>query len=105
MAFQLRTAGILPLLAVGFIGTIATDAKAADASRWDNDQRSAARLIAARPLLHHGRLEFRAAIQIRLEPGWKTYWRYPGDSGVPPTFDFSASDNVKSVRVAYPAPI
>ena len=39
----------------------------------------------------------RAGIEIRLAPGWKTYWRYPGDSGVPPRFDFSGSRNVKSV--------
>ena len=36
--------------------------------------------------------------------GWKTYWRYPGDSGVPPALDFSKSQNVKRVTVLYPAP-
>src|SRR5262249_29648678 len=36
--------------------------------------------------------------------GWKTYWRYPGDSGVPPRFDFAGSQNVKSVEVVWPAP-
>jgi DsbC/DsbD-like thiol-disulfide interchange protein len=46
----------------------------------------------------------RAGVEIRLEPGWHTYWRYPGDSGVPPTFDFSGSENVKSVSVLWPAP-
>jgi DsbC/DsbD-like thiol-disulfide interchange protein len=39
-----------------------------------------------------------------LAPGWHTYWRYPGDSGVPPQFDFKASTNVKEVRVLWPAP-
>ena len=34
-------------------------------------------------------------MEIRLAPGWKTYWRYPGDSGVPPRFEFDASDNVE----------
>jgi DsbC/DsbD-like thiol-disulfide interchange protein len=46
----------------------------------------------------------RAGIEIRLDPGWKTYWRYPGDSGVPPTFDFAGSENVKSATVLWPAP-
>jgi DsbC/DsbD-like thiol-disulfide interchange protein len=41
---------------------------------------------------------------MKLLPGWHTYWRYPGDSGVPPRFDFSGSDNVRSVKVLYPAP-
>ena len=46
----------------------------------------------------------RAGIEIRLDPGWKTYWRYPGDSGVPPTLDFAGSENVKSVTTLWPAP-
>ncbi len=45
-----------------------------------------------------------AGVEIRLSPGWKTYWRYPGDSGVPPSFDFAKSENVKSVTVQWPAP-
>ena len=47
----------------------------------------------------------RAGVEIKLKPGWKTYWRYPGDSGVPPVFDFAASENVKAVTVLYPAPM
>lgn len=46
-----------------------------------------------------------AALDIRLAPGWKTYWRAPGDAGIPPTFDWSASRNVRSVAIAWPAPI
>src|SRR6266542_1702588 len=46
----------------------------------------------------------RAGIEIRLDPGWKTYWRYPGDSGVPPRFGFTRSENVASVSVLWPAP-
>lgn len=45
-----------------------------------------------------------AGIQIRLDEGWKTYWRSPGDSGVPPSFDWSGSSNLKSAEVLYPAP-
>jgi DsbC/DsbD-like thiol-disulfide interchange protein len=43
-------------------------------------------------------------VAFQLEPGWKTYWRTPGDSGVPPRFDFSRSDNVDAVTVLWPAP-
>jgi DsbC/DsbD-like thiol-disulfide interchange protein len=46
----------------------------------------------------------RAAIEIKLDPGWQTYWRDPGDSGAPPNFDFSGSENVKTVNVLWPAP-
>jgi DsbC/DsbD-like thiol-disulfide interchange protein len=90
------------ILAVNLVVTVAVSrpALAADASAWDGDQRAAVRLIAGaqRGAVH------RAGIEIRLAPGWKTYWRYPGDSGIPPRFDFSGSKNVKSVTVRYPAP-
>ena len=43
-------------------------------------------------------------IAFQLQPGWKTYWRTPGDSGVPPRFDFSKSDNVEAVTMLWPAP-
>src|SRR4029079_14379020 len=45
-----------------------------------------------------------ARVQIKAEPGWKTYWRTPGDSGVPPSFDWSGSKNLKKAQVLYPAP-
>src|SRR5258708_12715202 len=44
-------------------------------------------------------------IAFQLEPGWKTYWRTPGDSGVPPRFDFSKSENIEAVTVLWPAPM
>ncbi|MFD0988382.1 protein-disulfide reductase DsbD domain-containing protein [Methyloligella solikamskensis] len=45
-----------------------------------------------------------AGIEIRMEPGWKTYWKSPGDTGVPPYFDWSGSENLKSAEILYPAP-
>lgn len=80
----------------------ATPADAADASMWDGDARSAMRLVAGSA--GADRAALRAGIELRLGNGWKTYWRYPGDSGVPPRFDFSKSTNVKSVTVRWPAP-
>ena len=43
-------------------------------------------------------------LQIDLKPGWKTYWRDPGDAGVPPTLDVSASSNIASAELSFPAP-
>ena len=90
------------ILAVNLVVTVAVSrpALSGDASAWDGDQRAAVRLIAG---AQRGTIR-RAGIEIRLAPGWKTYWRYPGDSGIPPRFDFSHSKNVKSVTVRYPAP-
>lgn len=44
------------------------------------------------------------AIEFRLDPGWKTYWRNPGDSGLPPVFDWSGSDNLGELVLHWPAP-
>src|SRR5205823_10965599 len=78
-------------------------AAADDVSRWEGDARSSARLIAgSQPVA--GTPPLRAGIEIKLKPGWHTYWRYPGDAGVPPQFDFKDSRNVKSIDVLWPAP-
>jgi len=45
-----------------------------------------------------------AGVQLRMDDGWKTYWRSPGDSGVPPQFDWSGSTNLKEAKVLYSAP-
>lgn len=46
----------------------------------------------------------RGALEINLKPGWKTYWVDPGDAGVPPSIDVSASSNVVSAEMSFPAP-
>ncbi len=47
---------------------------------------------------------FLGGVEVVLSPGWKTYWRYPGDAGIPPRFDWSGSENVAKVDVLFPAP-
>jgi DsbC/DsbD-like thiol-disulfide interchange protein len=78
--------------------------RAQDASAWDRQPHAETRLIAGAAVKTADAGYLRAGLELRLDPGWKTYWREPGDSGVPPTFDFSGSDNVKSVSVDWPAP-
>lgn len=45
-----------------------------------------------------------AGFRFNLAAGWKTYWRSPGDAGIPPSFDWSGSENLKSVRLIWPTP-
>ncbi|MGF6861098.1 DsbC/DsbD-like thiol-disulfide interchange protein [Rhodobacteraceae bacterium MBR-64] len=45
-----------------------------------------------------------AALRVDLAPGWKTYWRSPGDGGIPPLFDWSGSRNLQDVAVHWPSP-
>jgi len=44
------------------------------------------------------------ALRVRLAPGWKTYWRAPGEAGIPPRFDWTGSDNIKAVAFHWPTP-
>lgn len=45
-----------------------------------------------------------AAFALSLDAGWKTYWRAPGDSGIPPQFDWSGSTNLAAVKLYWPRP-
>lgn len=85
-------------IAFGAIHALAAE----DVTLWDGDARSGVRTIAGtRPA---GAAYLRAGAEIRLKEGWHTYWRYPGDAGVPPQFSFAGSHNVKQVDVSWPAP-
>jgi DsbC/DsbD-like thiol-disulfide interchange protein len=68
-------------------------------SLWSAATHSRLRLVST------GDRESPAAIEIAMNPGFKTYWRHPGDSGVPPVFDFSASENLAGAEVLFPSPI
>lgn len=95
---QLRAAAISACISAC---VVASTAAAQDASPWATETNSAVRLIAG-PRTGTVLL---GGLAFKLQPGWKTYWRSPGDSGVPPRFDFSASDNVEAVTVLWPAPM
>ena len=43
-------------------------------------------------------------VEIALQPGWKTYWRSPGDAGFPPQIEIAESENVAAAALAYPVP-
>lgn len=93
---------IVTLAVVGFGAVL--PARAQDASAWQKEAHAAARLLAGTVVSASGAKFLHAGIEIRLDVGWKTYWRYPGDTGAPPTFDFAGSENLKSARVEFPAP-
>jgi len=106
-SFLARRAASLPAaLAIGvFLGIASGGAFAAPVgeSPWAGQTDSKVRLVSGM-ITQGGSTAPYTAIQLRMDPGWKTYWRNPGDSGVPPTFDWSGSKNLKSAEVLYPAP-
>jgi DsbC/DsbD-like thiol-disulfide interchange protein len=80
--------------------SVTLEARAEDASPWQRSDHAAVRLLAG----SRSGSVLLGGIAMQIQQGWKTYWRNPGDSGVPPRFDFSKSDNVEAVTVLWPAP-
>lgn len=90
------TAGLLAVLFAG--GPLR-----AEEPVWTGDARLAVRLLAASVATGStGQVE--AGLAFRVAPGWYTYWRAPGDAGIPPLLDWSGSTNVARVEIAWPAP-
>jgi len=75
----------------------------ASSSPWVASTSSKARLVSGTVDVD-GAPMLLAGVQLRMNPGWKTYWKNPGDSGVPPTFDWTGSKNLKHAELLYPAP-
>ncbi|MCZ6589203.1 MAG: protein-disulfide reductase DsbD family protein [Alphaproteobacteria bacterium] len=93
--------GLLALIAVGFLPQMAHGEEAASA--WEKGPKAEVRLIAATTAV--GELEaIPLGIEVKLQPGWKTYWRSPGDAGIPPQVDFTGSSNVASTEFRWPVP-
>jgi DsbC/DsbD-like thiol-disulfide interchange protein len=97
MTILSRLVTFLPILT---LLAVPPGASAQEASAWAQGHASRVRLLggggAAGGLL--------AGVQIELDAGFKTYWRTPGEAGLPPAFDWSTSVNVESAEVLWPAP-
>lgn len=92
--------GFFRLLAAASLSGITRGAAAGPASPWTRGYKSRARLLAgAGP---DG--SWLAGIEIALDGGFKTYWRHPGESGLPPAFDWAGSANLSRAEVLWPAP-
>lgn len=75
----------------------------AAASDWERTEHSAVRLVAAVTAVGD-ESSIPLGLQFELTPGWKIYWRSPGDAGFPPQVDWSGSENLASTEVSWPAP-
>lgn len=95
----LRMLGSVAALAV----LAAAPAAADTASPWDRTEQTAVRLVSA-VTATGGSETLSLGLQFRMEPGWKVYWRSPGSGGLPPTIDWSGSENAGEARILWPAP-
>jgi DsbC/DsbD-like thiol-disulfide interchange protein len=74
------------------------------ASPWVTEQASRSRMIAGR-IAGSGDSRIYAGLEIELDDGWKTYWRNPGSSGVPPRIELEGSENLAKAELLFPAPL
>ena len=98
LPFPLLAAILLPVLALAPLAT----ASARD-NGWVHLDYSQVRLVSAQRGVGAG-ARVRLGLQIRMRPGFKTYWRSPGDAGIPPRLDWSGSSNLARAQVRWPAP-
>lgn len=93
------------LLSVYFLfvsATLATIVSSNAAStQWQDIGGGQARMIA---VLAPDTGKISGVVEIKLNPGWKTYWRSPGDSGIPPQLSFDGSKGYQHDTVHLPAP-
>lgn len=97
MASMFRAASVAFFCVLSFAAAVAQPVKPATSSQGFH---SRARLIGGGQQGEH----WLAGVEIILDQGFKTYWRNPGDSGLPPRFDWSGSENVASTEIRWPAP-
>jgi suppressor for copper-sensitivity B len=75
----------------------------AAASDWFEHEQGAVRLISAGATAGSGE-RIALGLEFRMKPGWKIYWRSPGDAGFPPQLNWAGSQNFAGAKMAWPAP-
>lgn len=104
MACKLGTVGAVLLSGAITCAAAAGAEEAPYASGWIKDHASRTRLVAGGVTQAGGAPRVEAGIAIELEDGWKTYWRNPGSSGVPPRIEWAGSSNLAEATLLFPAP-
>ncbi|KZL18763.1 hypothetical protein PsAD2_02278 [Pseudovibrio axinellae] len=90
------------LIAAAVLSASVTSALSSNVSEWVIVQGGAVRLVRASEPNTDGL--YRGGIEFRLEKGWHTYWRYPGEAGIATEASFGNSVNIASAEVMFPAP-
>lgn len=95
--------GILTIIFALFGGSLAAHAATGP---WQGGAEVQLRLISASIDHDLAGNDYRldAALEVKLAKGWKIYWRSPGDAGLPPELDFTASPAVTDHQMLFPAP-
>jgi DsbC/DsbD-like thiol-disulfide interchange protein len=73
----------------------------AEMSDWAENEGGRMRLVALPPDADG---HIRAGLQIEPKPGWITYWREPGNNGIPPQITIAPQSGVTLDAISYPVP-
>ena len=93
---------IFKLLFLTFGVLFINDIKALETD-WNYGNESQVRLIS--PITHiENKSEIYLGLEYKLNDGWKTYWKSPGDGGFPQEINFNESQNIKTLEVLWPTP-
>lgn len=73
-------------------------------SSWASSEQMQAKILSAHESIGSDQSTINAALQTRLAPGWHSYWRNPGESGLPPKIIWDNSENIEDITMHFPAP-
>ena len=90
-------------LGAGLFSPAGAGAEPATATPWVETEQTAVRLVSASRAVGQSD-SLRLGLQFKLKPGWKVYWRSPGDAGFPPRLDWNKSYNLGRATIDWPAP-
>ena len=92
-------------VALGFAALFVGNSGVASAqeSDWVRHKEISLRLVSGSTASGEGGA-LRLGLEMRMAPGWKTYWRSPGDAGLPPVIDWTGSENLADAKLRFPAP-
>ena len=91
------------LLIYTFLFSIVSSYSTAISSDWSVSETSKLRLIS--PFSQNDTQNLLIGLEYEMKPGWKTYWKSPGDGGFPQSLSWENSINVKNVNILWPTPI
>src|SRR5262245_34862565 len=92
---------LLPLL-LSTASTLAADAGAAESEPF-HSPRTEVQLVAERLPVQPDR-PFRVGLRFRMQPGWHVYWKNPGDSGTPPSVEWTVPAGWSAGEIEWPTP-
>ncbi len=101
---MIRIAVLLPLAVLVPLAVLAAMPARAGESAAVRSSRATVTLVSDTDAVRSGE-PLRLGLRMRLAPGWHTYWRNPGDAGVPPELTLTLPDGATAGDLQWPTPV